>query len=62
VSLLLQILIDQLLTTSFVTQIFGPVLSVLKFETEEEAIEMANSSVYGLGAGLHSRESPLLSF
>lgn len=29
-------------------EIFGPVLSILKFETEEEAIEMANDTVYGL--------------
>ncbi|KAG6891281.1 hypothetical protein C0992_009473 [Termitomyces sp. T32_za158] len=35
-------------------QIFGPVLSVGRFETEEEAIALANDTTYGLGAGLHS--------
>ena len=33
-------------------EIFGPVLTVLKFKTEEEVIEMANDSDYGLGAGV----------
>ena len=31
-------------------EIFGPVLSVLTFETEQEAIELANSTCYGLAA------------
>jgi hypothetical protein len=35
-------------------QIFGPVLSVGKFKTEEEAIRIANDTTYGLAAGLHS--------
>jgi len=35
-------------------QIFGPVLAVGRFSTEEEVIELANNTVYGLGAGLHS--------
>ncbi len=29
-------------------EVFGPVLSILKYETEEEAIEIANDTVYGL--------------
>ncbi len=29
-------------------EIFGPVLSIIPFETEEEAIEIANDTVYGL--------------
>ncbi|WP_298905613.1 aldehyde dehydrogenase family protein [uncultured Aliiroseovarius sp.] len=29
-------------------EIFGPVLSIMKFDTEEEAIEIANDTVYGL--------------
>lgn len=33
-------------------EVFGPVLSVLAFDTEEEAIAMANDSDYGLAAGL----------
>jgi len=33
-------------------EIFGPVLAVQRFRTEDEAIRLANDSVYGLGAGL----------
>ena len=33
-------------------EIFGPVLCVIPFDTEEEAIEMANDTEYGLAAGL----------
>ncbi|QRW05575.1 aldehyde dehydrogenase family protein [Ceratobasidium sp. AG-Ba] len=38
-------------------EIFGPVLSVSKFETEEEVIALANDTTYGLGAGLHSNDA-----
>lgn len=33
-------------------EIFGPVMAVLKFSTEEEAIARANATKFGLGAGL----------
>ncbi|MFN8456921.1 MAG: aldehyde dehydrogenase [Anaerolineae bacterium] len=33
-------------------EIFGPVLSVISFRTEEEAIQIANDTAYGLGAGI----------
>jgi aldehyde dehydrogenase (NAD+) len=33
-------------------EIFGPVMSVIPFETEEEAVSIANSSDYGLAAGV----------
>jgi len=33
-------------------EIFGPVLSVLTFDTIDEAIQMANDTRYGLGAGI----------
>lgn len=36
-------------------EIFGPVLSILKYETTEEAIEIANDSIYGLAGGVWSR-------
>jgi gamma-glutamyl-gamma-aminobutyraldehyde dehydrogenase len=35
-------------------EIFGPVLSVLTFNTEEEAIQLANDTQYGLTASLYS--------
>jgi gamma-glutamyl-gamma-aminobutyraldehyde dehydrogenase len=33
-------------------EIFGPVLAVMTFETEEEAIQIANNSVYGLAGAI----------
>jgi aldehyde dehydrogenase (NAD+) len=33
-------------------EIFGPVLVAIRFKTEEEAIEIANQTSYGLAAGL----------
>ncbi|KAF8627238.1 hypothetical protein AX15_004472 [Amanita polypyramis BW_CC] len=38
-------------------EIFGPVLSVGRFSSEEDAIALANDTSYGLGAGIHSSES-----
>ena len=35
-------------------EIFGPVMSILGFDTEEEAIERANRTTYGLAAGVVS--------
>lgn len=36
-------------------EVFGPVLSVTPFDTEEEAIALANDSQYGLGAYVHTQ-------
>ncbi len=33
-------------------EVFGPVLSVIPFEDEEEAVEIANDVIYGLAAGI----------
>ena len=33
-------------------EIFGPVLSVIRFDSREEAVEIANSTLYGLAAGV----------
>jgi aldehyde dehydrogenase (NAD+) len=37
-------------------EIFGPVLSVLTFSTEEDAIRIANSTRFGLGAGVWTND------
>jgi acyl-CoA reductase-like NAD-dependent aldehyde dehydrogenase len=37
-------------------EIFGPVVTVSRFETDEEAIRLANDSVYGLRAGVFTRD------
>ncbi|MFP4095198.1 MAG: aldehyde dehydrogenase family protein [Cyclobacteriaceae bacterium] len=39
----------------FQEEIFGPVTSVTTFKTEEEAIQIANETLYGLGAGVWTR-------
>ena len=39
----------------FQEEIFGPVLSVTTFKNEEEALAIANDTLYGLGAGVWSR-------
>ena len=39
----------------FQEEIFGPVLSVTTFSSEEEAMEIANDTLYGLGAGVWTR-------
>ena len=37
-------------------EIFGPVLAVIKYSTEAEAIEIANDTIYGLSGGVWSRD------
>jgi aldehyde dehydrogenase (NAD+) len=39
-------------------EIFGPVLSVIKYDSVEDAIAMANDSIYGLGGGVWSQDIP----
>ena len=37
-------------------EVFGPVLPVVSFKTEEEAIKLANDTAYGLGAQIYSND------
>jgi aldehyde dehydrogenase (NAD+) len=39
-------------------EIFGPVLSVLPFKDEDEAVRMANESTYGLGGAIYTTDVP----
>ncbi|MDG4880341.1 betaine-aldehyde dehydrogenase [Mesorhizobium sp. WSM4884] len=39
-------------------EIFGPVMSVLKFDSEDEVIERANDTEFGLAAGVFTRDLP----
>ncbi len=36
-------------------EMFGPVMSIVTFENEEQAIEMANDTVFGLGSGIFTQ-------
>jgi len=39
-------------------EIFGPVLSVIRYESVEDAVRMANDNPYGLSGGVWSRDIP----
>ena len=38
-------------------EIFGPVLSILPYETEDEAVAIANDTIYGLAGGVWSGDT-----
>jgi aldehyde dehydrogenase len=40
----------------FQEEIFGPVVSVTVFDTPEQALEIANDTLYGLGSGIWTRD------
>lgn len=37
-------------------EIFGPVVSIMKFKDEEDALRIANDTKYGLAAGVHTND------
>jgi betaine-aldehyde dehydrogenase len=37
-------------------EIFGPVMTILSFKTEEEVIKKANNTIYGLAAGVFTND------
>ncbi len=39
------------------TELFGPVIAVQRFDTEDEVIALANDTVHGLAAGIFTRDS-----
>ncbi len=41
-------------------EIFGPVLSIMPYDTVDEAVEIANDTVYGLGAHVQGRDMALV--
>ncbi|PWE32614.1 carnitine dehydratase [Maritimibacter sp. 55A14] len=42
-------------TATLSVEMFGPVMSLLPFDTEQEAIDLANSTPYGLGSGVFTQ-------
>jgi aldehyde dehydrogenase len=43
----------------FQEEIFGPVVAVTRFSSVDEALEIANDTLYGLGAGVWTRDMNL---
>jgi len=42
-------------TETFNVEMFGPIMSLMPFDTEEEAISLANNSEFGLGSGVFTQ-------
>lgn len=48
--------IDNLQSDLVQEELFGPIVSIERFTTEAEAVQMANATVYGLAASVHTRD------
>jgi len=48
--------IDNLQSDLVQEELFGPIVSIERFGTEAEAVHMANATVYGLAASVHTRD------
>ncbi|WP_019925258.1 aldehyde dehydrogenase [Nocardia sp. BMG111209] len=48
--------VDPATSRLFKEEIFGPVVTVLPFDTEEEAVALANDSTYGLAATVYTKD------
>ena len=46
---------DGVAASAISTELFGPVLSVVSFDTEEEAVELANNTPFGLASGVFTQ-------
>ncbi|ANL36381.1 aldehyde dehydrogenase [Rhizobium phaseoli] len=46
---------DNVASPSLIEEFFGPVLSVVSFETEAEALKLANDTRYGLASGIFTQ-------
>ena len=47
---------DSASVPSVETELFGPVLSILTFDTEDEAVRIANDTAYGLASGVFTKD------
>ncbi len=43
----------------FKEEVFGPVLPIISFKSKEEAIELANDTIYGLSAEVYTKDNKL---
>lgn len=52
---IIEVAAEKIIQSEFDQELFGPVALVCKFSTEQQAIQLANSSQYGLGGAIFSK-------